>query len=121
MITLSTPIQVDSTLGGASTISYNQAEVVQIYADPLAQTITGTVRLKSSSNAAAPIIIGSLSILTNNTVGTISIPNLNINIPVSLTNAEQTTVQGWITTLQNSIESGLISLGVVSGTQATGV
>jgi hypothetical protein len=51
----------------------------------------------------------------------IAVPALNLSNVVPLTSAEQTTVQGWITALQNNIEAGLVSLALIAGAQSGGI
>jgi hypothetical protein len=51
----------------------------------------------------------------------IAVPALNLSNMVPLTSAEQTTVQGWITALQNNIEAGLVSLALIAGAQSGGI
>jgi hypothetical protein len=70
------------------------------------------------------MLIGSLSIMTQG-----NSPSVEIAVPdfaemfnvVPLTSAEQTTVQGWITALQNNIEAGLVSLALIAGAQSGGI
>ena len=122
MITLTTPIQVPTTLGSAATVGYNKLRIVSITADPFSMTINAQAQLMVSSIPAQPMIYGSLTVVATGAtpVCTLQIPNLNFNATVSLAGANLTAVQGWITGLQNSIESGLISIAEVSGTQSTG-
>lgn len=123
MITLTTPIQVPSTLGSSATTAYNKLRIVSANADPVSQGINAQVQLMVSSNAVAPIIYGTLSIVTTGggPVCNITIPTLNFYIGISLTGPQVTAVQGWIASLQNSVEAGLISIAAVSGTQSNGV
>jgi len=123
MITLTTSINVPSELGSAATTAYNKLRIVSITADPNTLAINALVQLLVSANAAAPIISGNLSIITTGPTPTVSIqiPSLNFYSGFALSGASLTAVQGWINTLQNNVESGLISISMVAGTQSTGV
>ncbi len=123
MITLTTPAAVPGELGASSSNSYAKLRIVQIVADPVTQTINARIELIDTANSNLPILPGTLSIITvgNSPVVNISVPGLNIQSVASLTAAQQTTVQGWITTLQNSLESGLVAIGLIAGAQSAGV
>jgi hypothetical protein len=103
-------------------VGYNKLRIVSINADPFSMTISAQVQLMVSSTPAQPWIYGSLSIVATGATPacTLQIPNLNFNATVSLAGANLTAVQGWITGLQNNIESGLISIAEVAGTQSSG-
>lgn len=120
MIILTTPVQVPSSLGATTTVAYNKLRCVNISADPVGGTITCAVQLLVSTNANAPIISGSLAINLTTTTCTIQVPTLNFYSSVSVT-GEVSTIQGWINTLQNAVESGLITEGLAAGVQSTGV
>ena len=124
MIQLTTPIQIPNQLGGGTHLSYDKMRIVEILADPLSQTVTATVQLMVSTNANAPIIPGTLTISTatgTNQLITVVVNSLSFYAGVALNAGAVTTVQGWITGLQNNIESGLISEAIVAGTQSAGV
>jgi hypothetical protein len=122
MITLTTPPTIATQLGGSSPAAYAKLRIVNIVADPVTQAITASIQLIDTANSNLPMLTGSLSVVTqgNSPMVAISVPALNLSSDLPLTAAAQTTVQGWITTLQNSIESGLVSLSLISGTQTTG-
>lgn len=123
MITLTTPIQVPTTLGSAATVGYNKLRIVSITADPFSMTITAQAQLMVSSIPTQPMIFGTLTIVATGATPscTLQIPNLNFNATVALAGANLTAVSGWITGLQNNIESGLITIAEVSGIQSAGV
>jgi hypothetical protein len=123
MITLTTPPTIATQLGATSSSSYAKMRIMDIIADPVTQAITASIQLIDTANTNLPMLIGSLSIMTqgNSPSVEIAVPALNLSNVVPLTSAEQTTVQGWITALQNNIEAGLVSLGLIAGTQSTGV
>jgi hypothetical protein len=123
MITLTTPPQIATQLGAAATSSYDKMRVTNILADPVTQSIAASIQLIDTANTNMPNLSGSLTIVTqgNSPSVAISVPALNLGSVVPLTAAAVTTVQGWITTLQNNIESGLVALGTIAGNQSTGV
>lgn len=123
MITLTTPLQITSVIGSSTTIGYNKLRVVQILSDPLTLTINASVQILVSNTPTAPIIDGTLSIVATggSPQAILTIPNIDSFASVSLAGANLTTVQGWITSLQNSIENGLVSVALVAGTQSSGV
>lgn len=121
MITLTNPIKIIDSIGGTATLNYDTLRIMNIVADPVSQSINATVQIRASSNANAPLIIGSLALITQgNPLGTLTIPNLGIFITINIS-TDVSTIQGWITTLQNNIESGLVSIGTITGTQSTGI
>ncbi len=120
MITLTNPVVISDSIGGTTTTQYNILRIVSINADPVSQAINAVVQLRASANANAPLISGNLTISTQNSSAVLSIPNLGIFININITSTIPT-IQGWITSLQNSIESGLISTSTVVGTQSSGV
>lgn len=122
MITLTTPISVPNRLGSNSTTAYDKLRIVSINSDAVSMSINAQVQLLVSANPSQPIISGSLMIVATggSPVCTIQVPTLNFYAGVALSGAQVTTIQSWITTLENNIESGLISIVLVAGTQATG-
>lgn len=120
MITLTTPIQIPNSLGAATTTPYNKLRVRSISVDPVTLFLNATIELMDSSDTTQPTINGTLVI---DSVGhvIIELPNINFFRTVTVSGAALNVVQGWMTTLQNSIESGLVSQGLVAGTQTTGV
>ncbi len=123
MITLTTPIQVPDVLGSGQTVGYDKVRIVSIIADPVSMTISAQVQLMVSSNPNQPMITGTLTIVATggSPSVSISIPNLHTYWGAALTGAQVSTVQGWITGLQNSVEGGIVSVGGVAGTQSAGV
>ena len=123
MITLTTPPTIATQLGATSSSSYAKLRIMDIIADPVAQSISAAIQLIDTANTNLPMLIGSLSIMTqgNSPSVEIAVPALNLSNVVPLTAAEQTTVQGWITALQNNIEAGLVSLALIAGVQSGGI
>ena len=123
MITLTTPPTIATQLGATSSSSYTKLRIMDILADPVTQAITASIQLIDTANANLPMLTGSLTIITqgNSPMVSISVPALNLSSDVPLTSGAQTTVQGWITALQNNIEAGLVSLALIAGTQSGGI
>lgn len=120
MITLTNPFKVGSSLGGTTTVNYDILVVYNIMADPVSNTISAGIKLVVSADATQPAINGTLVITASTGVVNLQIPSLGFIHVYTVTSAEST-IAGWITSLQNSIESGLVSIGAVSGVQASGV
>ena len=123
MITLTNPIQVPNSLGGTTHSSYDKLRVVSITADPFSLTISAQVQIMVSTDANQPIISGSLTVTATgaNPIVILQVPTLNFYRAVAITGASVTTAQGWITSLQNNVETGLVNIGAIAGTQAAGV
>jgi hypothetical protein len=122
MIILTTPISVPNRLGSSSVTTYDKLRIVSINCDPVSMTIAAQVQLLVSSNLSQPILNGSLNITAGGAspVCTIQVPAVDFAAGVALTGPQVTTIQGWITALQNNIEAGLITISLVLGTQSTG-
>lgn len=121
MITLTNPIKVSNSIGGTTTVNYDVLRIVASTSDPVTQSINSQVQIRSSANASAPLFFGSLNIQTQgNPSAVLNVPDLAINIPINIS-AAISTIQGWITALQNNIETGLVNTGAVTGTQSTGI
>src|ERR1041385_7892741 len=61
MITLTTPVTVNAALGGSATVTYEKLVLAPLTFDPIGQSISGTLRLTSTSTPAAPPIFGSFT------------------------------------------------------------
>ena len=122
MITLTTPPQINSILGGNAPINYDKLVIGPFTLDPviLSQGVRGTVRLTSTANPTMQPILGTLSINASTGLLTIEVGQLDFYRQLQLSGAQLTSVQTIITNAQNALESGLISLGVLSGTQSGG-
>jgi hypothetical protein len=112
MITLTTPPEINSILGGSAPVAYNKLVIGPFTLNPvtLSNGVTGIVRL----------INGTLSIDASTGVLTIEVGQLDFYRKVQLSGAQLTSVQNIIANAQNSLEAGLVSLGVIAGTQSTG-
>jgi hypothetical protein len=120
MITLTNAPVVKSVLGGSATVSYNKLVLSAINYDSVNMLINATVRLTSTAEPSMQPVAGTLKINTQTAVLTIEVQQLDFYRQIVLTGPQNTSVQSIITNAQNSLEAGLISVGVVAGTQAPG-
>lgn len=122
MITLTTPPAINSVLGGNAPVAYNKLVIGPFTLDPvtLSNGVRGTVRLTSTASPTMQPINGTLTIDASTGVLTIEVAQLDFYRKVQLSGAQLTSVQNIITNAQNSLEAGLVSLGVIAGTQSTG-
>lgn len=121
MITLTTPPEVNSVLGGAAKTAYDRFVLSSLTYSPRNKTLTATIEILVSVDAQMSPITGSLNIDLNTKYLQITVSQLDFYRRVLLTNAQITTVQGWIDGVQAQVESGLVSLGLIAGVQAPGV
>jgi hypothetical protein len=122
MITLTTPPEINSILGGSAPVAYNKLVIGPFTLNPvtLSNGVTGIVRLTSTGSPTMQPINGTLSIDASTGVLTIEVGQLDFYRKVQLSGAQLTSVQNIIANAQNSLEAGLVSLGVIAGTQSTG-
>lgn len=118
MITLTNSVQVTTTLGSASKTAYDKLSLLTMHYEIGAMTITGACKLFSSAAPSALDIQGSYSIDSVTGKLTVSIPNLPFFASLTLSAGQKTTVQGWITSAQASIEGGMVTVGVIQGVQS---
>jgi hypothetical protein len=121
MITITNPATVNSILGGNAPVGYSKLVLSPFVMNPVERTITGELRLTSTTSPEMPVIQGRLSIQLNTGILEISVQQLDFYRKLGMTAPQIATVQGWITNAQNAIEAGLISVNVVAGVQAAGV
>jgi hypothetical protein len=120
MITLTTPTAINSVLGGNVPIAYDKLVVGPFTFDPIAMTVNGHLRLSSTSNPDMQAITGTLQISTATAKLEIAVSQLDFYRRVTLTGPQNTAVMNIIRNAQDALESGLVSLGVISGTQSLG-
>lgn len=120
MITLNAPPAVTSVLGGTGTVSYDKFVLESINYNTVNMVVQAQVRITSTANPDMQAITGQLTI----TVGTgkleIQVNQLDFYRRISMTGPQSTYVTDQIRATQNALEAGLVSLGVIAGTQATG-
>lgn len=120
MISLTTPAQINSVLGGNVPVSYDKLVITPFSIDVVNQSITGQLRLTSTATPDMPQIIGTLSIIVPSATLLVEIPQLDFYRRVRLTSPQNNGVLAIIEAAQKGIEDGLISLGVISGTRGPG-
>jgi len=120
MITLTTPPSVNTVLGGNAPVVYDKCVVGPFTFDPSVLSVEAKVRLTSTANPEMTAVSGSLVINTATARLDISVPQLDFYRRVALTGPQNSSAQQIVRDAQNALESGLISLGVLSGTQSTG-
>lgn len=121
MITLTTPPQVHSVLGGATTVNYDRFVLANITYSPRNKTVTASIEILVAADAQMTPIPGTLTIDLNTKYLEVKVAQLDFFRRVLLTNPQITTVQGWVDAAQAQVESGLVSLGIIDGVQAAGV
>lgn len=104
----------------SSPVAYNKLVVGPFSLDPIAMTITGQLRLTSTGSPDMQPIAGTLTATNATAKLEIAVPQLDFYRRVTLTGPQNTAVQNIIRNAQDALESGLISLGVISGTQSLG-
>lgn len=121
MITLNTPPQVLSVLGGTAKVSYDKMLVSPFRFDPQFKTVEATIRLASTADPQMQGIDGTLRIQIGSSTLIMEVAQLDFYRKVSLGAPQVAALEAVIANAQNAIESGLISLGLVTGTQTAGV
>jgi hypothetical protein len=120
MITLTTPKAVATVLGGSATVNYDKLVMMNATYDIIALRISGQLKLVCSADGSQQPIFGTYTIDAAASTVTVTFSQLPFQRTIALTPAQVTTVDGWITTAQNQLESGLISVGEIAGTQVAG-
>ena len=120
MITLTTPPTINSILGGNAPVPYDKMVLSPFTMDPSVPSVTGSLKLTSTTVPDMQAITGVLTINLPTSVLTIQVDQLNFYRRIVLIAGQKNSVQNIINSAQNSLEAGLVSLGVVSGTQTTG-
>ncbi len=120
MITLTTPAQINTVLGGNSPVAYNKLVIGPFTFDSAALTVTGALKLTSTGSPEMQAIPGTLTITTSTARLEIAVPQLDFYRRVALTGPQNAAVQGIVRDAQNALENGLISLGVIAGVQSLG-
>lgn len=120
MITLTTPAQINSVLGGNAPVDYNKLVISPLTFDAVAQTINGELRLTSTGNASMQPITGKLRISVPGAELIIEVPQLDFYRRVVTSSPQNTAILAIIETAQKGIEDGLVSLGVIAGVRSEG-
>lgn len=120
MIALTSPAQINSVLGGDAPVGYDHLVLSPFTFDSSALTVNGTLRLTSTAAPSMQAITGRLTINGGSGVLEIEVAQLDFYRRIQLSGPQITSVTTIIRNAQNALESGLISLGVIQGTQSTG-
>jgi hypothetical protein len=120
MITLTTPTTINSILGGSAPVPYDKLVIGPFTMDPVAQTITGTLRLTSSANASMQPITGSLRISVPAAEVIVEVQQLDFYRRIITSSPQNTAILGWIEAAQAQIENGLIAVSIIAGNRTAG-
>jgi hypothetical protein len=120
MITLTNAPLINSILGGVATVAYDKLILSAITHDPVTMTTNARIKITSTAEPTMQAVYGTLLINTATAVLTIEVQQLDFYRQITLTGPQNTTAQSFITNTQNALEDGLITLGVIDGTQAVG-
>lgn len=120
MITLTTPAQINSVLGGSAPVDYNKLVLSPISFDAVSQTVRADLRLTATSNASMQAITGTLRISVPSAELIVEVPQLDFYRRVVTNSAQNTAILAIIETAQKGIEDGLVSLGVIAGVRSAG-
>ena len=119
-ITLTTPALVNTILGGNTLVGYDHAVLSPITFNPVSNTINASIRITASLDPDQDVITGSLLINTGTGLLTLEVQQLDIRKQQQLLPGQITATLNIMSNAQDALESGLVSLGVVDGTQSTG-
>jgi hypothetical protein len=120
MITLTTPTTINSILGGSAPVPYDKLVIGPFTMDPVAQTITGTLRLTSSANASMQPITGSLRISVPAAEVIVEVQQLDFYRRIITSSPQNSSILGWIEAAQAQIENGLIAVSIIAGNRTAG-
>lgn len=120
MITLTTPAQINSVLGGNAPIDYNKLVISPLTFDAVNQTISASLRLTATGNTSMQPITGTLRISVPSAELVVEVAQLDFYRRVVTTSPQNTSILAIIETAQKSIEDGLVSLGVIAGVRSAG-
>lgn len=120
MITLTTPPQINSVLGGSAPIAYNKLVLSPFTMDAVKQTVSAQIQLTSTAVPTMQAIAGRLTISVATSELVIEVAQLDFYRRVVLSSAQNTSILGQIEAAQAQLENGLVSLGVIAGTRSSG-
>jgi hypothetical protein len=120
MVTLTDPPSINMVLGGNVPAEYTKLVIGPFTMDPIAQLITGTLRLTSTQNPLFPIL-GTLNISAASSTVRIEVKDLNIARQIQTTGPQNTSIIAWIETAQKQIEDGLVAVNLIAGVRTAGV
>ena len=119
MITLTTPPEIKTVIGGNTTTNYEKFVLSQITYDTPAKTVNGLIRLTSTTAPDMTPMIGRFKI--QGLTLEVEVEQLDLYRRVTLTAGQRTSVDDLITAAQSALENGFVSLGIAAGVQSAGV
>ena len=119
MISLTLPPEVLSVLGGTTKVVYDKVVLSRIIFDTVKNGVNADVRVTSTTSPSADAIVGTLTVTSTKAV--MEVARLSFYTSFSLSAGQQTALTNLVQSAQNSLESSLISLSMLDGTQTTGV
>ena len=120
MITLTTPHDINSILGGNAPVPYNKLVISPFTMDPVGQSLAGTLRLTSTTTPSMQPITGTLRVGATAAELIIEVPQLDFYRRLDLTGPQRTAILNQIEAAQAQLENGLVLLGVIAGIRSTG-
>jgi hypothetical protein len=122
MITLTTPPQVNTVVGGSMLVSFGKFVISPFRFDALNKRVDASIVITSTTDPQQSNLSGNLTI-DYNTGGSLllAIDQLDIRRRINLTAGQINAIAAVVNSAQDSLEAGLISLGLVAGTQSSGV
>src|SRR5688572_7241082 len=100
MITLTTPAQINSVLGGNAPVGYDKLVLSPFTMDPVQGTVHGTLRLTSNASPDMQAITGTLSIVGSTLI--VEVAQLDFYRRITLSAGQRTSVTGIIANAQAS-------------------
>ena len=119
-ITLTTPAQINSVLGGSVLIDYDHVVLTPITINKLTNKLSSGVQLTSTLNPDMDTIAGYLNIDITTGVLVFTVEQLDMVRKMQLSAGQITSVMNIMSNAQDALENGLIGISVIDGTQATG-
>jgi hypothetical protein len=120
MITLTTPAEINSVLGGNTPVAYNKLVLAPFTMDAVSQTVIGTLRLTSTGTPSMQPIIGTVRMNVTTSELLIEVPQLDFYRRIVLSGGQNTAVLNQIESAQAAVENGFITLGVIAGVRTSG-
>lgn len=120
MITLTTPAEINSVLGGNVPVAYDKLVLSSITFNTKTMDINSRISLTSSANTDMQEIQGNLTIIGATSTLEISVQQLDFYRRIALSGPQSAAVQTIIRNAQDALEGGLVGLGVIAGVQTTG-
>lgn len=120
MITLTSPANINSVLGGNAPVAYNKLVLGPFTMDGVTQTITGTLRLTSTTVPTMQPITGNVRISVPGAEAIVEVPQLDFYRRIVTTSPQNTAILAQIEAAQAQLENGLISLGAIAGVRTAG-